>query len=44
MKADYILGICVDNLDPFNYGRIRVVDYETYKPKPQPQEEQQTQG
>ena len=31
MNLDISLGICVDNLDPFNYGRIRVVDYETYK-------------
>ena len=25
MKADYILGICVDNEDPQNSGRIRAL-------------------
>jgi len=31
MNTDYTLGICIDNNDPNNYGRIRVVNYNAYK-------------
>jgi hypothetical protein len=31
MKADFSLGICFNNSDPLNFGRILVVSYEEYK-------------
>ena len=31
MSGNYTKGICFDNRDPENHGRIRVVDYNTYK-------------
>lgn len=31
MDIGYKLGICIDNADPKNHGRIRVVDYNAFK-------------